>query len=257
MILTNNIDIVRIPINKEKIKYFPVNTNFKDKKIGRIFVNIWVGFQNRNIQDPFTGKKIISYTEYKNILITLKNTAGETIYNNVPLSLFLSNQKCTKCIINDYIDWENSYINLLNATLFSSTDEIMLYVTYEDTYTDKIDIKNTKIIEIPPDIFNQNLSDFINNNDLGQLVKIQLSNANNYADNLYLTIHDKKGRTFETINALLFLELDYYIESLSYGFPKNRMNDPILFNNISIDWEKSKVYNFSKTDTYPLTLYFA
>lgn len=260
MLFTNNLDIVRIPLTGEKIYYLPKNTNFEGKKVGRILVLAGKGGESTPAIDPYTHKQLISYTEYKNITITLKNKAGEIIFNNIPLEFLLANQNSTKCYVNDYIDWENSYINILNADLYKNAEEIVMYITYEDVYAEPYtDFKNVKTITIPNLTQRKNiiekLSDYINDNSLGKLVRIDFSNLHQLNE-LWFTLYDKKGRCFEQLNSNILSTLSLRFAGLGAGAQIKQSNNPIIFNYVDVDWERSSIFNFSDSNNYTLTFYF-
>lgn len=258
MLFTNNLDIVRIPLTGEKIYYLPKNTNFEGKKAGRILVLAGRGGESNPATDPYTGKQLISYTEYKNITITLKNKVGEIIFNNIPLEFLLANQNSDKCYINDYIDWENSYVNILNADLYKGAEEIVMYVTYEDVYAESYtNFKNVKTINIPKADVNkvvQKLSDYIDDEYLGKLVKIDFSNIHQSND-LWISLYDKNGRCFEQLNSNILSTLSLLFSVLAPGAQMKQTNNPIIFNYVDVDWERSVVFNNSQED-YTLTFYF-
>lgn len=260
MLFTNNLDIVRIPLTGEKIYYLPKNTNFEGKKAGRILVLAGRGGESNPATDPYTGKQLISYTEYKNITITLKSKGGEIIFNNIPLEFLLANQNSDKCYVNDYVDWENSYVNILNADLYKGAEEIVMYVTYEDVYAEPYtDFKNVKTINIPKADVNkvfQKLSDYIDDDFLGRLVKIDFSDVHQ-DNNLWFTIYDKNGRCFEQLNSNIFSTLSLRLSELGIGAQMKQTNNPIIFNYVDVDFERSIVFNGSQSNDYTLTLYFA
>lgn len=248
MILTNNIDIVRIPLNGESLIYLPKNTNFEKLKVGRVFVLADM-INSTATQDPYTGKELIAYPLYKNILLTLKNKSGSNILNNVPLDLLLANKNSLKCVINDTIDWDNSFINILAPNVLSNK-EIILYVTYEDVYTDKLDIKRVKTVNITPNTRETLLSNYINDKKLGKLVKVEYSNLNP-GNQCWFNLYDNNGRCFENINTNLLLTIT------NQGVAYKQINNPILFNYINIDWERSTIINNSNNEIYTLTFYFS
>lgn len=265
MILTNNIDLVRISLNGEKIQYLPKNTNFENKKVGRIFV--LGGLQNRNITDPYTNKLLISFAEFNNITITLKNKSGEIIVNNVPLYHFIFNQDSTKCIVDDYIDWENSFINILNADKIDSAEELLLYVTYDDIYTtNNVKIKNTKTITLSATIGEEysfkKLSNFIDDYNLGKLYKIEASNYLFWGGDVWLKLYDKSGRNIDYINCNILSTFCGYWQIIDilgegdlfkYAQWINK-NNPLTFNGLDVDWERSEIVNIG--DEITLTFYF-
>lgn len=263
MLFTNNLDIVRIPLTGEKIYYLPKNTNFEGKKAGRIFVLAGRGGESSPAVDPYTDKQLISYTEYTNILITLKNKRGESIFNNIPLEFLLANQNSTKCYINDYIDWESSFLNIINADLYKGAEEILMYVTYDDVYAEPYkNLKNVKTITIPTitdfirDKYIKKLSDYINDNKLGKLVKIDFSDTHQ-SNELWFSIYDKNGRCFEELNSNILSTLYSPLQEFSPGAQLKQTNNPIIFNYIDVDFERSMIFNYSKTNDYTLTFYFA
>lgn len=133
-----------------------------------------------------------------------------------------------------------------------------MYVTYEDVYAEPYtDFKNVKTINIPKtDINNisQKLSDYIDDDFLGKLVKIDFSDVHQ-DNNLWLSIYDKNGRCFEQLNSNIFSTLSLLFSSLAPGAQMKQTNNPIIFNYVDIDFERSEILNISQNN-YTLTFYF-
>ena len=98
----------------------------------------------------------------------------------------MSGNYLTETPVSAYSYWNNN-----------GAEEIVMYVTYEDVYAEPYtDFKNVKTINIPKADVNkifQKLSDYIDDDFLGRLVKIDFSDVHQ-DNNLWFTIYDKNGR---------------------------------------------------------------
>lgn len=240
MRLINNIDTIRIPLNSHNnIYYFPENNNL----IGKIINNIYV--IEGNTQDPYTGLTIL---EPNNSYITLHDTEGNIVLNNIELSFFLKN-KDTLIEINSLIDWQKSYIQVLNSD--RTNKEIILFVTYNGVFAENIEYDNTETITIPGN-YNGNFEDFIYSDMWGKLVRIDVLNRDTYP--IWFDIKDKNGKNFGLVFSELFQD-KIYSPRASRWITTQPILNPMTLNFFSPIWRESKIIN---NNNYPanIILYF-
>lgn len=236
MKLTNNIDVIRIPLNGNKLYYFPKNTNLKGKKINNIYVT-------GDGIDPYTGKNIQGLYD---CFITLIDTKSNTIVDNVDLFYFAKNN-ATAITINSVIDWEVSYINIQEENQTNS--EILLFVEYDNTITaGEFNYSKTKTLFIPAN-YKGNFERFIDSTYYGKLLKIDIP----YYNNVWFSLYDKNGKNFNSCPAVLFqneenIEGDWKINQA--------VNNPMLLNYYNVNWQRSEIIN-NNNNQVELILYFA
>lgn len=232
MKLINNIDFIRLYIPQNTTQagqesyqrvYFPKNVVYRDAKVSNIFTLA------NNTTDGYTGNEI---NIPKNAYITLYNKNGEVIINNLDYSLFT--YRYADCVdINDYIDWEQSYITVTDQV---DTRYIYMYVVYSDSYVK--DFINTQYINITIPAkatlsFNRlNLSTLVDSKNWGYLTGIDITDKLSESTFLWMTLYDKKGRTIN-INSEMLLTKDSY----------SNANNPLLFNYLDIDYQQSEIVN--------------
>lgn len=267
---TNNINVVRVFLTGESIIYLPQNSDFANKKIGRIFVSSGLGGDDGEMYDPFTNKKLIRYKEFDSILLTLVNKEGRIICKDVPLIHWIVEQYDRGMYIDDYIDWHSSYVNILNAKLYAGGEELLLYITYDDVIAQPYQYyRNVINLEFPGSVYKQSepmpgnpqdfnlihkLAELINDPNLGRLVCI--TGADIFNPELWLTIYDKSGRCFQDLFMFSFVSaLNRRYSASGEGARLLNFTDPIYFNNVDIDFERSTFFNNIKDSTY-LTFYF-
>ncbi len=232
MKLTNNIDVIRIPLNGNKLYYFPKNTNLKGKKINTIYV------AGEGV-DPYTEKNIQGLF---NCFVTLIDTNNTTVVDNVDLSYFAKNET-TAITINSVIDWDISYINIQEDDQTNS--EILIFVEYDNTIVSgEFNYSKSKTIFIPAN-YKGNFERFIDSSIYGNLLKIDIP----YYTNIWVSLYDKTGKNFNSCPAVLF-------QNNNGTVINQAINNPILFNNYKVDWQRSEIINNNNTEV-ELILYFA
>lgn len=266
--LINNIDILRMPITPgNNIIYFPQNTKFKNRKISRIFTVLALDKIEpktdatddniRNFIDPFNHNYIISKFEAVDILITIYSKDGKIIFNNLPLNRLSSYYVDNKLYINDYIDWELSYINIQNITLPDVQCEILFYMLSDEIiYPKTLVYKKIISIEVENNFFSgYKLSEFFNSYDLGKLVKIENCNPGYmFSDyfgeyRIWLDIVDKSNKILYNINCGLFSSyfnlLRIHTGNYNESYTDRRKCNSLYFNFIDLDFNQTIIYNLT------------
>lgn len=240
MRLINNIDTIRIRVNSHNnIYYFPENNNL----IGKVINNIYT--IKGDTTDPYTGLRIL---EPQNTYITLHDTEGNIVLNQVELSFFLKN-KVELIEINSVIDWQKSFVQVLNPNV--SDEEIILFVTYDGVISEDIEYDNTETITIPTN-YNGNFEDFIYSDMWGKLVRIDVLNRDTYP--IWFDIKDKNGKNFGLVFSELFQDKIYSPRAGRWIMTQSILN-PMTLNFFSPVWRESKIIN---NNNYPanIILYF-
>lgn len=229
MRLINNIDTIRIKVNSHNnIYYFPENNNL----IGKVINNIYT--IKGDTTDPYTGLRIL---EPQNTYITLHDTEGNIVLNQVELSFFLKN-KVELIEINSVIDWQKSYIQVLNPNV--SDEEIILFVTYDGVIAEDIEYDTKETITIPAN-HSGDFEDFIYSDMWGKLVKIDVLNREPKYP-IWFNIKDKNGKNFSLIMSELFQDKIYSSRAVR-EISTPSVVSPLRFNYLSPIWKESKIIN--------------
>lgn len=227
MKLINNIDLVRLYISQNSTQsgqqnyqriYFPRNIVYRDAKVSNLYALRY------NTTDTTTGNSIVIPD---NAWITLYAKDGSIICNNMPLNKFYSDN-VTYVDIDNYVDWEQSYVTVLYQ---SGLSYLYIYVAYSDSYVKEL--VNTQTVSYQLPTGTTKLNDLIDSKGWGYLTRIDILNPESYGKGLWINLYDKDGRTFNMLNGSLYLNTD----------DRKNQNNPLLFNFLNLDYQQSIVIN--------------
>ena len=248
--LIKNIDVVRFqfPAGISE-QYFRVNTAFSNKKISRICFftsNPSTGTGYHGIIDPYTGKQIAPLDELlqSNLFITLVNKEGKIIQQSSRLENYLTYRHHNFFQVNDYIDWNLSFISKRGA---GTEKEILCYIFYDnDGKTEAEEFSRARTFEVDRN-YNGNLLGLTRSFFFKNLRAIEYPQAGTEA-RYWLSLYGRNGESIEAITSDMFIRTDSLYNTVE---PKQRN---FLLDVHDIDLENSHL-QMDVTSSFDFTSY--
>ena len=248
--LIKNIDVVRFqfPAGISE-QYFRVNTIFSNKKISRIY--FFTSNDHFSIIDPYTEKDIARLDDLlqSNIFITLVNKAGNIIQQSSRLENFLTQRHHNFFQVNDYIDWNLSFISKRGA---GTEDEILCYIFYDnDGKTEPEVFSRARTFEVPRS-YDGNLLGLTRSFFFKNLRAIEYPGIR-AGYRYWLSLYGRNGESIEAISSDMFVRTNEH--NAIVPVQRNFMLDVH-----DIDLENSRlimdITSLQRFDTTPLTFYY-
>lgn len=246
----NNIDCVRLNIDwEDRVIYLPSATSFNTKFIDSILFYYLPYEVKTGVADPLTNKEFISMQDAGCITVNIKGAEGTDIIQNASISSMHIGEWISYGNINSVVDWDNSYIRINGRLSDTTGQELLMYIIYSTSCNDSAPTMQ-RTIDVPYNNGVATLADIINSPFYDSVREIEVSPAlAGMLDGAFMTLVSSDGRVFDFIPLEFFWRLYYTDINDVY------VNAPaVRFNNLVIDWQKSRVWQIYNSENIPIKL---
>lgn len=234
--LINNIDCVRIDLDGvNQTYYLPRATNFNRRFIDAIYFYM----PNRRGQTDFlTGKTLADSSVLSAVSLNLRDNEQNDIVQNYPIKYSGAGLFYNMAGVCDRIDWENSYLRVTEA----AQGMLLMYVVYATTADECAAVKQRRTVEVAAGA-DTALKPLINSAFFDEVKEITVAAPKDPTAYGFITLVTSDGRVFDYMPLSLFWN---WKAAYPFGGQWVSAKHGHIFNHLTIDWQKSHIYNSNK-----------